>query len=116
VSLLLIRQPPRCTLFPYTTLFRSPGKGEEFTTSAPCPKTPPLLELRHFGMCRFKCLCASHVAAVYRRLVAICQVNTCFVLPSFKPRCPRAVETARSRKFAACFPSICPSTSERPTH
>src|SRR2546422_4679934 len=24
----MIRRPPRSTLFPYTTLFRSPGKGE----------------------------------------------------------------------------------------
>src|SRR2546428_9283658 len=25
----MIRRPPRSTLFPYTTLFRSPGKGPE---------------------------------------------------------------------------------------
>src|SRR5690242_21547655 len=25
----MIRRPPRSTLFPYTTLFRSPGRGDE---------------------------------------------------------------------------------------
>src|SRR3712207_9012923 len=25
----MIRRPPRSTLFPYTTLFRSPGQGEQ---------------------------------------------------------------------------------------
>src|SRR2546421_1096751 len=32
---LMIRRPPRSTLFPYTTLFRSPRRG------APPPPTPP---------------------------------------------------------------------------
>src|SRR5205085_4883759 len=35
----MIRQPPRSTLFPYTTLFRSPGTGAGFA----------LLVLRHAG-------------------------------------------------------------------
>src|SRR2546428_11432802 len=31
----MIRRPPRSTLFPYTTLFRSPGeRGEEFAFAA----------------------------------------------------------------------------------
>src|SRR5215475_1411349 len=32
----MIRRPPRSTLFPYTTLFRSPGSG-----SAPSPSPRP---------------------------------------------------------------------------
>src|SRR5689334_24284182 len=34
---LLIRQPPRSTLFPYTTLFRSP----DYSTRRRCPVYPP---------------------------------------------------------------------------
>src|SRR5256885_13034585 len=37
----MIRRPPRSTLFPYTTLFRSPGRG------APRP-------LRHAAVCRLQ--------------------------------------------------------------
>src|SRR3712207_5970218 len=40
---LMIRRPPRSTLFPYTTLFRSPlcdGRDQE-----ECPITPPLFEV-----------------------------------------------------------------------
>src|SRR3712207_7530084 len=40
----MIRRPPRSTLFPYTTLFRSPGSavaaGAECTRAAP-PSPPP---------------------------------------------------------------------------
>src|SRR6266496_2097104 len=31
---LMIRRPPRSTLFPYTTLFRSPGRGARARTAA----------------------------------------------------------------------------------
>src|SRR5438034_3426088 len=33
--LLLIRRPPRSTLFPYTTLFRSPSASERYSVAAP---------------------------------------------------------------------------------
>src|SRR2546425_10848320 len=36
---LMIRRPPRSTLFPYTTLFRSPRRGRR--TSQPAPPAPP---------------------------------------------------------------------------
>src|SRR5256885_14401089 len=40
----MIRRPPRSTLFPYTTLFRSEGAGEMFRVStldlANLPRTP----------------------------------------------------------------------------
>src|SRR2546422_3667894 len=32
----MIRRPPRSTLFPYTTLFRSPGRRRDLPRS-PCP-------------------------------------------------------------------------------
>src|SRR5688572_32867332 len=31
----MIRRPPRSTLFPYTTLFRSPGFGKVYHTGSP---------------------------------------------------------------------------------
>src|SRR3712207_7127480 len=31
----MIRRPPRSTLFPYTTLFRSPTRNEAFMTDTP---------------------------------------------------------------------------------
>src|SRR5438270_13877223 len=34
---LMIRRPPRSTLFPYTTLFRSPGGGESPSTTCCWP-------------------------------------------------------------------------------
>src|SRR6266576_6619972 len=36
---LMIRRPPRSTLFPYTTLFRSTGQGRGAQT--PCDAVPP---------------------------------------------------------------------------
>src|SRR3712207_7943330 len=35
VFFLMIRQPPRSTLFPYTTLFRSAGRGQAAGTQVP---------------------------------------------------------------------------------
>src|SRR3712207_7264503 len=35
----MIRRPPRSTLFPYTTLFRSISPGDAFTLSAGCDKS-----------------------------------------------------------------------------
>src|SRR2546427_10960819 len=33
---LMIRRPPRSTLFPYTTLFRSPARGQWHLAPTPC--------------------------------------------------------------------------------
>src|SRR3712207_7582124 len=47
---LMIRRPPRSTLFPYTTLFRSCGiSGSVVNRTAPCQAVPANLEHR--------CLC-----------------------------------------------------------
>src|SRR6266496_1410541 len=39
---LMIRRPPRSTLFPYTTLFRSAGRAVRHTHAAATPKTARL--------------------------------------------------------------------------
>src|SRR2546422_11363951 len=41
---LMIRRPPRSTLFPYTTLFRSPGKMTVNTALTLAPTSVPLNE------------------------------------------------------------------------
>src|SRR4029453_19678877 len=37
---LMIRRPPRSTLFPYTTLFRSPGRCSRVYCAAPISRRP----------------------------------------------------------------------------
>src|SRR5258708_29747247 len=42
----MIRRPPRSTLFPYTTLFRSPARGRTASSAGMFPSgTPPHLDL-----------------------------------------------------------------------
>src|SRR2546430_4046582 len=43
---LMIRRPPRSTLFPYTTLFRSPKLTTSTRLSSSAPKRVPVLERR----------------------------------------------------------------------
>src|SRR5260221_8936575 len=42
---LMIRRPPRSTLFPYTTLFRSPYDLRQFAADSPCIGGKPRLNL-----------------------------------------------------------------------
>src|SRR3712207_7023894 len=46
---LMIRRPPRSTLFPYTTLFRSVGRGGGGIRPARRPRRVPALALRARG-------------------------------------------------------------------
>src|SRR5256885_7107355 len=50
----MIRRPPRSTLFPYTTLFRSPRLGEKFRAVRPRPRQDrrPRAWTRHFKIPR----------------------------------------------------------------
>src|SRR2546425_2232972 len=54
----MIRRPPRSTLFPYTTLFRSP-------TSSPPHRCTPAYWTRHGTA--WTCVCSSRERATYRR-------------------------------------------------
>src|SRR5260221_6577620 len=45
---LMIRRPPRSTLFPYTTLFRSPGRGRGEAARGNRMESAPLAR-RHFA-------------------------------------------------------------------
>src|SRR3712207_8160473 len=51
----MIRRPPRSTLFPYTTLFRSHGGSPGMTQPAPVPLGPvPLAEVDLADLDRFR--------------------------------------------------------------
>src|SRR2546429_5461358 len=47
---LMIRRPPRSTLFPYTTLFRSSAQGEPPTTPREEPDSASLIHPCHSGV------------------------------------------------------------------
>src|SRR3712207_9062442 len=63
----MIRRPPRSTLFPYTTLFRSPGDGVEGGEHRPLGLRVPLRE--HADLARERQ--AVEVGAVADELVAL---------------------------------------------
>src|SRR2546421_7581973 len=48
----MIRRPPRSTLFPYTTLFRSPEECRHRTARVPAPHPPHLVGARDPGFPR----------------------------------------------------------------
>src|SRR2546430_3769173 len=51
----MIRRPPRSTLFPYTTLFRSPGRrprGTSYTPTCPSPSLGTRRTPRAHGLLR----------------------------------------------------------------
>src|SRR5256885_3404129 len=52
----MIRRPPRSTLFPYTTLFRSPSCSVRFATPNPQTNEPRLVLLRPRRKMRPTCL------------------------------------------------------------
>src|SRR5438046_3053936 len=63
---LMLRRPPRSTLFPYTTLFRSHGARHVEQAVCPSPPSPPSVEMpscavqccsRHEG---HTCTCSAH--------------------------------------------------------
>src|SRR3712207_7897203 len=59
----MIRRPPRSTLFPYTTLFRSRGHHADPSWLRPPPRSPQVLEradVMHFDLLR----CAAQLARV----------------------------------------------------
>src|SRR5688572_32768276 len=54
----MIRRPPRSTLFPYTTLFRSGGSGDHARRRArPAARRPH----RHEGLLRFQARLGHHL-------------------------------------------------------
>src|SRR2546427_9551427 len=46
---LMIRRPPRSTLFPYTTLFRSPSRSSSMAVARPMPRAAPVTRAVRMG-------------------------------------------------------------------
>src|SRR5258707_10190815 len=75
----MIRRPPRSTLFPYTTLFRSPSlasrEGDDTVTSG-----RPLLGVPRFGLRRFRSPCSvrarseEHTSELQSRQYLVCRL------------------------------------------
>src|SRR5256885_7512222 len=96
----MIRRPPRSTLFPYTTLFRSPGRGRcttflhpptelhlrRKTASAACGRNPP--RRRQIGrFCRRRS--EEHTSELQSPCNLVCRLllekkkhNYCFIIAS----------------------------------
>src|SRR2546429_5413101 len=65
VFFLMIRRPPRSTLFPYTTLFRSPPPGNSRrTVTPPCPCVTSLPATRS----------EEHTSELQSRLHLVCRL------------------------------------------
>src|SRR2546429_4211774 len=63
---LMIRRPPRSTLFPYTTLFRSPDPPESTDVS---PELPPCAEST-----KLTCRSEEHTSELQSRLHLVCRL------------------------------------------
>src|SRR3712207_8099862 len=83
---LMIRRPPRSPLFPYTTLFRSPG-GSMTTTCRPSPsdgsassavcehsRTPPMMGARCRARSRAHARSEEHTSELQSRQYLVCRL------------------------------------------
>src|SRR2546429_2627015 len=77
----MIRRPPRSTLFPYTTLFRSPDADDARDTRPPGPCRPrrdSFLAPRPIGGCRMTGLASArseeHTSELQSRLHLVCRL------------------------------------------
>src|SRR3712207_7674923 len=94
----MIRRPPRSTLFPYTTLFRSPAGGEGFRGEPHVPLSPRGRGWRTPGLDRKSTrLNSSHANISYAVFCLKKKKNNLyfpevlFTSPSFRPSSPSNV-------------------------
>src|SRR2546422_4201889 len=75
---LMIRRPPRSTLFPYTTLFRSNGSPDQTTTSAILPgSSVPTIESSpsvQAGLTVIQRRSEEHTSELQSRLHLVCRL------------------------------------------
>src|SRR2546429_4429770 len=76
----MIRRPPRSTLFPYTTLFRSPGRGARVQLGRLCHRVP--------ATCRSE----EHTSELQSRLHLVCRL----LLEKKKTFLPAMITSLRS--------------------
>src|SRR3712207_7082225 len=84
----MIRRPPRSTLFPYTTLFRSPGRLEG---------AEPAIDGDASSREHRKTALSQHLAAS-----AICQQHTGIGLGIQSPRSEEHTSELQSRQYLVC--------------
>src|SRR5260370_8840184 len=72
----MIRRPPRSTLFPYTTLFRSPDHGGAAVCPPQCPLLFALIPGRHAqaGAVRFPGRSEEHTSELQSHLNLVCRL------------------------------------------
>src|SRR3712207_7408005 len=79
----MIRRPPRSTLFPYTTLFRSPGQEEPFQNLQSAllffgllrlPCSLPSLPLQEYRLSRSVLRSEEHTSELQSRQYLVCRL------------------------------------------
>src|SRR3712207_7644363 len=74
---LMIRRPPRSTLFPYTTLFRSttrPSEIDVLTTRSPTRITSPAMSWRSFSATMNAPRSEEHTSELQSRQYLVCRL------------------------------------------
>src|SRR3712207_7514424 len=82
----MIRRPPRSTLFPYTTLFRSPGGAVASGRLLPSSR----------------CVCGRHGAGARERLLGTAAPGCDPVLPRGRRRSEEHTSELQSRQYLVC--------------
>src|SRR2546422_4625556 len=70
----MIRRPPRSTLFPYTTLFRSPGPHRLDHGTRGTARPSPSARLRGETGCRLPARSEEHTSELQSRLHLVCRL------------------------------------------
>src|SRR5260370_4548910 len=70
----MIRRPPRSTLFPYTTLFRSPRSKKPFAKTFRSPPRPACLTSLRFQAIAPACRSEEHTSELQSHLNLVCRL------------------------------------------
>src|SRR2546429_9265126 len=90
----MIRRPPRSTLFPYTTLFRSRGRKPKYELEKRDALIRATLETKPKGMTHWSCRTMAKAQGVSKSTV-----NQLWQLHNFKPHPSRTSKRTCASKF-----------------
>src|SRR5256884_9572311 len=90
----MIRRPPRSTLFPYTTLFRSRGRKPKYELEKRDALIRATLETKPKGMTHWSCRTMAKAQGVSKSTV-----NRLWQLHNLKPHLSRTFKLSRDPKF-----------------
>src|SRR3712207_8277066 len=96
VFFLMIRRPPRSTLFPYTTLFRSSTTAAAWARPAPCPGVAPPGPGCDSGL-----RSEEHTSELQSRQYLVCRL-----LLEKKNQLNSAIRTVTAHSHTALLPSL----------